>query len=199
MPAAFQPEAAIRFQDRVEIIDGERNMDRTDVARPKFARTRSAGARYSSSSILCSRSFKNHDREFSPGTPVTSSGEIPGLMHTVRELEPEDIPPESERPFEVRDGDAGVIGGDDVKRNVGDSTSTSGNVKSLQTDVPSSPRDRGDLALTSHPGSRYLALRSAAMIRSQLTETGEDCDFNETISRTLPDPRLVIWQPGNQD
>ena len=36
-------------------------------------------------------------------------------MRSMRELEPEHIPPESERPFKVLHGDAGVIGGDDAK------------------------------------------------------------------------------------
>jgi hypothetical protein len=36
-------------------------------------------------------------------------------MRAMRELEPKHIPPESERPFKVRHGNAGVVGGDDVK------------------------------------------------------------------------------------
>src|ERR1043166_6377392 len=37
------------------------------------------------------------------------------MMRAMRKLEPENIAPKPERPFEVGDGDAGVIGGDDAK------------------------------------------------------------------------------------
>ena len=55
------------------------------------------------------------DRDFCARHTGDFTGEFTGLMWSMRKLEPEHIPPESERPFKVRHGNAGVVGGDDTK------------------------------------------------------------------------------------
>ena len=47
-----------------------------------------------------------------PGTPVISLARAAGLVRSMRELETEHVAPKGERPLEVRDRDAGVIGGE---------------------------------------------------------------------------------------
>ena len=59
--------------------------------------------------------FQHRDRDFRAWHAGDFTGEFTGLMRSMRELEPEHIPPERERTIEVRDGDAGVISGDNAK------------------------------------------------------------------------------------
>ncbi|SRR6266404_242954 len=65
---------------------------------------------------LVTETFENGERDFSTGDAGDFTGELPGLMCPMRKLESENILPERERTFEVRDRDAGVIGGNDAKR-----------------------------------------------------------------------------------
>src|SRR4029434_6676519 len=58
---------------------------------------------------------QHRDRDFRAPHAGDFTGEFTGLMRSMRELESEHIPPESERPFKVRHGNAGVVGGDDAK------------------------------------------------------------------------------------
>jgi hypothetical protein len=59
--------------------------------------------------------LQHRNRDFRARHTGNFTGEFTGLMWSMRELEPEHIPPESERPFKVRHGNAGVVGGDDTK------------------------------------------------------------------------------------
>ena len=56
------------------------------------------------------------ESEFRPRYPGDLAREVACVMRPMRELESQDIAPESERSLEVRDSDAGMIGGDNVKR-----------------------------------------------------------------------------------
>ena len=60
--------------------------------------------------------FKDGDRDFSARHAGHFAGEITGMMRPMRKLEAENILPKRHRPFEVRDGDASVIGRNNVKR-----------------------------------------------------------------------------------
>jgi hypothetical protein len=60
--------------------------------------------------------FENRNGNFCGGHAGNFMGELAGLMRAMRKLETENITPESERPLEIRDRDAGVICGEDAKR-----------------------------------------------------------------------------------
>ena len=64
---------------------------------------------------LVSGAFEDREGEFRSGHAGYLAGQGAGVMSPMREFEPEDVAPKGERPFQVRHGDAGVIGGDDVK------------------------------------------------------------------------------------
>ena len=59
--------------------------------------------------------FQHRDRNFRSGNAGDFAGKFSGLVWPMRKLEAEHITPESERAFEVGNGDAGVIGRDDAE------------------------------------------------------------------------------------
>ena len=65
---------------------------------------------------LVSGRFEHCDRDFRARHAGDFASEIASLMCAMRKLEAENILPESERPLEVRNRYAGVIGGKDAKR-----------------------------------------------------------------------------------
>jgi hypothetical protein len=60
-------------------------------------------------------SFENDERNLGAGHTSDLLGELTGLMRTMRKLEAEHIAPESEGALEIRNRNAGVIGGEDSK------------------------------------------------------------------------------------
>ena len=59
--------------------------------------------------------FDDRDQDFSAFNSGDLLRQFTDLMRAMRKLKAEDIAPESERAFEVRDRDSGVVSGDDAK------------------------------------------------------------------------------------
>jgi hypothetical protein len=105
-----------RAKHCVQIIDRERDMDRSNVARFEIdafsVRWREVLEQFN----LMSGSFEHGDRNLRTGHAGDFAGEITSLMRAMRKLEAKNILPEGERPLDVRDRETGVIGGNDAKR-----------------------------------------------------------------------------------
>ena len=65
------------------------------------------------------RGLKHGDQDLGPGNSGDFAGQITGMMGPMRELEPENIPPEGEGTFDVRDRKTGVVCVDDAKWRIG--------------------------------------------------------------------------------
>jgi hypothetical protein len=61
--------------------------------------------------------FQNSERNLGSRHPGDFSGEFTRLMDAVRKLEAKNIAPESERSLKIRNRNAGMIGGENSKRN----------------------------------------------------------------------------------
>jgi hypothetical protein len=62
------------------------------------------------------RRFDDRDQNFSAGNAGNLLGKLTGLMRSMRKLKAEHVPPERQRSLEIRDRDAGVIGGENPER-----------------------------------------------------------------------------------
>jgi hypothetical protein len=92
-------------------------VNRSDVARPKSVllpiRWRGVLKQFDFVSAGC---FQDSERNLGARHAGDFSCEFTGLIHAMRELETKNITPESERSLKIRNGKAGVIGGNDAKR-----------------------------------------------------------------------------------
>jgi hypothetical protein len=104
-----------RVQYRIKIIDKQRNVHRSDIARLKTDAFPIERGEIFEQFDLVPVTFQDSNRNLGAGHAGYFTGEIAGLMRPVRKLEPENIAPESERSFEIRDRNTSVIGSDDVK------------------------------------------------------------------------------------
>ena len=102
-------------QHCVEVIHGECNVDRTNIARFKIDMFSGGRCEILEQFDLMSVTFQNRDRDFSAGHSGDFAGEIAGMMRAMGQLKAENIAPESERALEIRHGDTGVIRCHDVK------------------------------------------------------------------------------------
>src|SRR5262249_26813433 len=66
--------------------------------------------------FVTARNFYNREFQLSTFDPGNFLCHFAFLMRAVRELESKHVAPECERAFEIRNGDPGVIGGNDTKR-----------------------------------------------------------------------------------
>ncbi len=91
-------------------------MHRSDIAGSKIAIFSIGWCEILQEFNLVSEAFENSDRDLSARHSGDFTGQITGMMGRMRKLEAENIAPERKRTLEVRNGDAGVICGDDAKR-----------------------------------------------------------------------------------
>src|SRR6266480_268680 len=114
------PGGCNRAQHSVKIIYGKRNMDRSDIARPKIDMLFAVGWREIFEQLnLVPVTFENSERDFSAGHSGDFAGQLAGLMRAMRKLEAENILPEPDRPLEIRDRETRVVRCNDVKRRSG--------------------------------------------------------------------------------
>jgi len=102
-------------QHCVEVIHGECNVDRTNIARFKIDMFSGGRCEILEQLDLVSITFQNRDRDLGARHSGDFAGEITGMMRPMRKLETENTAPESERALEIRNRDAGMISGDDTK------------------------------------------------------------------------------------
>jgi len=105
-----------RAQHRVKIIYRKRNMDRSDIARSEIDTLSVRRGVVLEQLYPVPGSLQDGDRDLSTGHAGDFTGEITRMVRPMRKLEAEDILPERQRPFEVRDRETGVIRCNDVKR-----------------------------------------------------------------------------------
>src|SRR4051812_47762969 len=88
----------------------------TKIARPKLALFSAIGRRAVFKQLdLVPGRLHDRDQNLRAGNAGDLFGQLAFLMSAVRELEAENITPEGERPLDIRDRDAGVIGGNNAK------------------------------------------------------------------------------------
>jgi hypothetical protein len=104
------------LQDGFEIIDRERDMDRSDIARSKIDMF-SVGGReiFQQFDFVSTGRFHHREFDLSACNACDLTRHLGGLMRSMRKLETENVLPEVERALEIRDRDASVIGCDDSK------------------------------------------------------------------------------------
>jgi hypothetical protein len=104
------------FKDGVEIIYDERDMDRSDIARPNIDMLFSIGRREILEQFyFVSGRFHNRELELSAFYTGNLIRHLARLMCAMRKLKTENVLPEVERALEIRDCDARMVRGRDAK------------------------------------------------------------------------------------
>jgi hypothetical protein len=134
-----------RAQHSIKIIYRKRNMHRSDIARPEIGAFSVRWRVVLEQLNLVPRRFEDSEGDLGARHSGDFAGEVTCMMRPMRKLEAEDSLPESERPFEIRDCDAGVIGRDDSKRRSAHADS-SANVQRSTLNVQRSIRNGGSAA-----------------------------------------------------
>ena len=129
--------------------------------------------------------LQHRDRDARARHAGDFTGQFTGLMWSMRELEPEHIPPESERPFKVRHGNAGVVGCDDAKGLPAHVVQASFKSASLRFQMLLSP---GAADLLASPGLIWSAILPASRrIRFTLGVWNARRDGTSTTVTAIPD------------
>src|SRR5438445_7376733 len=105
LTSRFPTGCSEHVQHCVEVIRGECNVDRTNIARFKIDMFSGGRCEILEQFDLMSVTFQNRDRDFSAGHSGDFAGEIAGMMRAMGQLKAENIAPESERALEIRHGD----------------------------------------------------------------------------------------------
>jgi hypothetical protein len=104
------------LQDGVEIIDRERDVDRSSIARSKIDMFAIGGREiFQQLDFVSAGRFHHREFDLSACNACDLTRHLGGLMRSMRKLETENVLPEVERALEIRDRDASVIGCDDSK------------------------------------------------------------------------------------
>src|SRR6476661_3754221 len=105
-----------RFQEIDEILHRQRDVNRTEIAGTKFVLLSSILRRAVFEQLdLVSGRFQHCDQDFGADDSGDLFSELAFLMGSMRKFEAENVAPENEGALDVRDGDAGVIGGENPK------------------------------------------------------------------------------------
>lgn len=112
----FPTRSGDSFEDDIEIIDREGDMNRANIARSP-SHVLPIGRRMILEQFdLVSGRFQNGEGQLRARNSSHVARQTAGMMRAVRKFEAEHIAPEGERAFEIPDGNPGVIGGKNLKR-----------------------------------------------------------------------------------
>jgi hypothetical protein len=104
------------FQHSLKVIDDQRHVNMSDITR--FAIDMVSISRrevLKQLDLVTARRFHNSKLEFSAFHSRNFFRHLTYLMRAMRKFEPEHIAPKFQRPFEIRDGNASVIGRENAK------------------------------------------------------------------------------------
>lgn len=102
-------------QHGIKVIYRERDVHRSDIARPEVNMFSFRWSEVFEQLDLMSVTFEDGDRDLGTGHAGDFTSKVAGVMRPMRKLEAENISPESKRPFEIRNCDPSMIGGDNTK------------------------------------------------------------------------------------
>ncbi len=103
------------LQNGVEVIDHEGDVDRPDVAGSRTKMLPLERRQVFEQLDFVPITFQHRDGNFRAGNAGDFTRQRASLVRLMRKLEAEDVAPEGERPLEVCNRDASVIGSDDLK------------------------------------------------------------------------------------